>query len=130
MVQWVGFRQYSLPVRHSNRFEGKSTYSFKRLFQLAINSILAFSDKPLRLTVKIGFFITILSLFTIIVYLFMYLIGSIKVLGFTSLILSFWFLSGVIIFILGFLGLYIGKIFEKVKERPTFIVNEIINIDE
>lgn len=130
MVQWVGFRQYYLPVRHSKRFEGKSTYSFSNLFQLAINSILAFSDKPLRLTVKIGFFITILSLSTIIVYFFMYLTGSIKVLGFTSLILSFWFLSGVIIFILGFLGLYIGKIFEKVKERPTFIVNEIINIDE
>ena len=115
---------------HSERFEGKSTYNFRRLFQLAINAILAFSDKPLRLTVKIGFFITILSLLTIVVYFFMYLTGAIKVLGFTSLILSFWFLSGVIIFILGFLGLYIGKIFEKVKDRPTFIINEIINIDE
>lgn len=130
MVQWVGFKKYYLPVKHSKRFEGKSTYNFKRLFQLAINSMLAFSDKPLRLTVKVGFFITIISLLTIVVYFFMYLFGSIKVLGFTSLILSFWFLSGIIIFILGFLGLYIGKIFEKVKERPTFIVNEIINIDE
>ncbi len=130
MVQWVGFRQYHLPVKHAKRFEGKSTYNFKGLFQLAINSILAFSDKPLRLTVKIGFFTTILSLLTIIVYFFMYLSGSIQVLGFTSLILSSWFLSGVIIFILGFLGLYIGKIFEKVKDRPTFIVNEVINIDE
>jgi len=130
MVQWVGFRKYYLPVKHAKRFEGKSTYNFNRLFQLAINSILAFSDKPLRLTVKVGFFITTLSLLTIIVYSFMYLAGVIKVLGFTSLILSFWFLSGIIIFILGFLGLYIGKIFEKVKERPTFIVSEIINIDE
>ncbi len=130
MVQWVGFKKYYLPVKHSKRFEGESTYDFKRLLQLAMNSVLAFSDKPLRLTVKLGFFITTLSLVTIIVYFFMYLTGSIKVLGFTSLILSFWFLSGVIIFILGFLGLYIGKIFEKVKERPSFIVNEILNIEE
>jgi dolichol-phosphate mannosyltransferase len=58
----------------------------------------------------------------------MYLTGSIKVLGFTSLIISFWFLSGIIIFILGFVGLYIGKMFEKVKDRPNFIVQEEINI--
>lgn len=130
MVQWVGFKKYYLPVKHSKRFEGKSAYNFRRLFQLGTNSILAFSEKPLRLTVTVGFFITVLSLLAIIVYFFMYLTGEIKVLGFTSLILSLWFLSGIIIFILGFLGLYIGQIFEKVKERPTFIVNEIINIDE
>ena len=129
MVQWVGFKKYYLPVKHDRRFEGKSSYNFNDLFHLAINSTLAFSDKPLRLTVKIGFCITSLSLVAIIGYLSLYLIGYIKILGFTSLILSFWFLSGIIIFILGFLGLYIGKIFEKVKERPVFIVNEIMNID-
>lgn len=128
MVQWVGFRKYYLPVKHSERFEGKSSYNFKGLFKLALNSILAFSDKPLRLTVKLGFGITLISLLVMLVYFIMYLTGSIKVLGFTSLIISFWFLSGIIIFILGFVGLYIGKIFEKVKDRPNFIVQEEINI--
>ncbi len=128
MVQWVGFRKYYLLVKHSERFEGKSSYNFKGLFKLALNSILAFSDKPLRLTVKLGFGITLISLLVMLVYFIMYLTGSIKVLGFTSLIISFWFLSGIIIFILGFVGLYIGKMFEKVKDRPNFIVQEEINI--
>ena len=128
IIQWVGFRKYYLPVKHSERFEGKSSYNFKGLFKLALNSILAFSDKPLRLTVKLGFGITLISLLVMLVYFIMYLTGSIKVLGFTSLIISFWFLSGIIIFILGFVGLYIGKMFEKVKDRPNFIVQEEINI--
>ena len=128
MIQWVGFRKCYLPVKHSERFEGKSSYNFKGLFRLALNSIIAFSDKPLRLTVKTGFLITTLSLLVMAVYLVMYLTGHIEVLGFTSLILSFWFLSGIIIFILGFVGLYIGKTFEKVKDRPTFIIQEKVNV--
>lgn len=128
MVQWVGFKKYYLPVQHSNRYEGKSSYNFKGLFRLALNSILAFSDKPLRLTVKVGFFITIFSLFMSIVYLMMYFTGTIKILGYTSLILSIWVLAGIIIFILGFVGLYIGKVFEKVKDRPTFIVENKLNV--
>lgn len=127
MVQWVGFRKYYLPVKHSERFEGKSSYNFKGLFRLALNTIIAFSDKPLRLTVKLGFFITLVSFIVMFTYLIMYFTGSIKVLGFTTLIISFWLLSGIIIFILGFVGLYIGKMFEKVKDRPTFIVKETIN---
>lgn len=128
MVQWVGFRKYYLPVKHSERFEGKSSYNFKGLFKLALNSILAFSDKPLRLTVKLGFSIALISFIVMLIYFIMYLTGAIKVLGFTSLIISFWFLSGIIIFILGFVGLYIGKVFEKVKDRPNFIVKDEVNI--
>jgi len=128
MVQWVGFNKFYLKVKHSERFEGKSSYNFKGLFKLALNSILAFSDKPLRLTAKLGFGITLISLLVMLVYFIMYLNGSIKVLGFASLIISFWFLSGIIIFILGFVGLYIGKMFEKVKDRPNFIVKEEINV--
>lgn len=128
MVQWVGFRKYYLPVKHSERFEGKSSYNFKGLFKLALNSILAFSDKPLRLTVKLGFSIALISFIVMLIYFIMYLTGAIKVLGFTSLIISFWFLSGIIIFILGFVGLYIGKVFEKVKDRPDFIVKDEVNI--
>ncbi|MFV0390386.1 MAG: glycosyltransferase family 2 protein [Paludibacteraceae bacterium] len=128
MVQWVGFRKYYMPVQHAERFEGKTSYNFKGLLRLALNSILAFSDKPLRLTVKLGFGITLFSLLVMMVYLAMYIAGVTKVLGFTTLIISFWFLSGIIIFILGFVGLYVGKMFEKVKERPTFIVKEEVNL--
>lgn len=128
MVQWVGFRKFYLPVKHSERFEGKTSYNFRALAMLALNTILAFSDKPLRLTAKLGFFIATISFVTGIFYFIMYLTGHIHVLGFTSMILSVWFLSGIIMMILGMLGLYIGKVFEKVKERPTFIVSKTTNI--
>ena len=58
----------------------------------------------------------------------MYFLDKIAVIGYTSLILSIWFLSGMIIFLLGFMGLYIGKIFEKVKQRPIYIIKDEINI--
>jgi Glycosyltransferases involved in cell wall biogenesis len=128
MVQWVGFRKYYLPVQHSTRFEGKTTYNFISLCKLAINNILAFSDKPLRLTAKTGFTIATLSFITAIIYLGLYLAGKIEVLGFTTLILSIWFLAGIIIFILGILGLYVGKVFEKVKQRPSFIIRDKCNL--
>jgi polyisoprenyl-phosphate glycosyltransferase len=128
MVQWVGFRKFYLPVEHASRFEGKSTYNFKGLSRLAINTIMGFSDKPLRLTVKVGFFITLLSVLVAIVYLGLYLSGQIQVEGFTTLILSLWFLSGFIMFILGILGLYIGRMFEKVKERPVYLIQDKCNI--
>lgn len=128
MVQWVGFRKFYLPVEHASRFEGKSTYNYKGLFRLAMNTIMGFSDKPLRLTVKVGFFITILSVLVAIVYLGLYLSGRIQVEGFTTLILSLWFLSGFIMFILGILGLYIGRMFEKVKERPVYLIQDKCNI--
>lgn len=128
MVQWVGFRKYYLPVQHANRFEGKTTYNIKELRRLALNTIISFSDKPLRLTAKAGFTIALISFLIGIIYFVLYLTGYIEVLGFTTLILSTWFLSGIIMFILGVLGLYIGKVFEKVKQRPTFIVQNRCNL--
>jgi len=127
MVQWVGFNKYYLPVEHSIRYEGTSTYNFKSLFHLAINTAIAFSDKPLRLTVKIGFYITLFSFIISLVYFISYFTGHINVSGFTSLILSLWFLAGIIILILGILGLYLGKLFETVKKRPIYIIKDFIN---
>jgi dolichol-phosphate mannosyltransferase len=128
MAQWVGFRKFYLPVQHAERHDGKSSYNFKGLMKLAWNNIIAFSDKPLRLIVKIGFSISFVSSLMIIIYLIGYLKGSIQVLGFTTLILSFWFLSGAIIFILGIIGLYVGKTFENVKKRPVFVIREQKNV--
>jgi len=128
MVQWVGFRKYYLPVRHSERYEGKTSYNFKSLFHLALNNIIAFSDKPLRLTVKAGFYLASVSFLVGLIYIILHFVGVIKVAGFTSLFISIWFLAGIIISILGILGLYVGKMFEKVKERPSFIVQEKLNV--
>ncbi len=129
MVQWVGFKMAYLPVEHSTRAEGHSSYNFKRLFHLAMDTMIAFSDKPMRLMVKFGFVITNLSIIVGIVYLCRYFIHDIDVPGFTSLILSVWILSGIIISLIGVVGLYIGKMFDTTKNRPCFIVKEKQNFD-
>jgi len=128
MVQWVGFQKYYLPVQHANRYEGKTTYNFRRLTQLAINNIIAFSDKPLRLAIKIGFIISFFSFLLAIYNVIAHFTGIITVEGFTTTVFSIWFTGGIIITILGIVGLYVGKTFENVKNRPTFIVKDQINV--
>lgn len=130
MVQWVGFRQTAIPVEHAARQEGISNYSLRRLLTLALDNMIAFSDKPLRLTVVLGMLICLLSFGVAAFFLIRFLIGGIEVSGFTSLILSIWFLSGMIVFILGILGIYLGRSFDQVKNRPSFIVSKTENIDE
>lgn len=129
MIQWVGYKKTKVTVNHTERRSGKSSYSFSSLLQLAMNNIIAFSDKSLRLTVKIGFSITLLSLIFGMITLIRFLQNNIIVSGYTSLILSIWFLSGLIIAIIGIVGIYVGKVFEKVKDRPMFIVSEKINLE-
>ena len=127
MIHWVGFKTIAIEVYHSERLKGKTGYSFKKLMKLAIDIILSFSDKPLRLTIKLGILISLTSLLYAIYNLILYFKGLVIVPGWTSLIVSVWFLSGIVIFILGIVGLYVGKTFEKVKDRPVYIVNEKIN---
>lgn len=130
MVQWVGYSIAYLPVEHSARIEGKSSYNLKRLFHLAMDTMIAFSDKPMRLMVKLGFVVTSLSIIVGIFYLCRYLIHDIEVPGFTSLILSVWILSGIIISLLGVVGLYVGKMFDTIKNRPTYIIKNQLNINK
>jgi dolichol-phosphate mannosyltransferase len=126
MAAWVGFNKAMVNVQHDSRATEKSGYSFRKLLRLGINVILSFSDKPLRLTVKFGFIVTGLVVFFGLITLLRYLSGEVLVLGYTSLILSIWFLGGLIISILGIVGLYMGKVFDQTKNRPVFIVKETI----
>ncbi|NOR87169.1 MAG: glycosyltransferase [Bacteroidales bacterium] len=127
MVKWVGFKTTKVNVQHDVRYEGKSTYNFKRLMNLALDIILAYSDKPIRLLIKSGFFISFIAVVMAFIYLFKWIKGEVIVIGYTSLIISIWLLSGIIISTLGVVGLYVGKIFEGVKKRPIYVINKIIN---
>lgn len=129
MVQWVGFKKEFLKVKHAARFEGTSSYNWNKLFKLAFDNILAFSNKPLQLTIRLGLTISVFSIVFGIYYLYSFFTGRIKVIGFASLIISISFFSGIIIFILGILGLYIGKLFDKIKERPNYIIDEIADYE-
>lgn len=127
MVKWVGFKSSKIDVDHAPRVEGKSTYNFKRMMNLALDIILAYSDKPLRLVLKFGVLISIVSLLMSIYNIIKWFLGDISVLGYSSLIISIWFLSGCLLITLGIVGLYLGKTFEQVKNRPIYIIEKKVN---
>ena len=124
----LGFKKTTLDVKHSERFEGETSYSLAKLLHLATDVTLSNSNKPLKLTVKLGFIISFLSFLLAIYNIVAHLTGIITVEGFTTTIFSIWFVGGLILFVLGIVGLYIGRIFDQVKERQLFIVREKINI--
>jgi dolichol-phosphate mannosyltransferase len=124
MVKWVGFRQTAIPIEHAQRIEGSSSYNYKRLVNLALDIILAYSDKPIRLMIKFGLIISFASFVMGFVFLIRFLTGEVTIQGFTSLIISIWFFSGLILIMLGVVGLYVGKTFEGVKKRPIFIIEK------
>jgi glycosyltransferase involved in cell wall biosynthesis len=123
MVRWVGFRTGTVDVVHAERAEGSSSYNFRSLINLALDIILAYSDKPLRLTVKMGLLVSASAFLMVLLIFFRFLTGGIVVLGYTSLIISIWFFSGLLLSVLGMVGLYLGKTFEQVKSRPIYVVD-------
>jgi len=127
MIKWVGFNSTKLDVQHDSRLEGETSYNFKKLTNLALDIILAYSDKPIRLLIKFGIIVTSASFLIAIYYAFRWISGEITIMGYTSLIISIWLLSGIIISTLGIIGLYVGKTFEGVKKRPIYIIKKIIN---
>ena len=126
-INWVGFLKYDLNVIHRQRITKKSSYTYKKLLKLAFNNILLFSDKPLRLTIKLGFIISLVSFTLGFVYTIMGVLNIFNVSGFASIIITLFFSTGIIIFVIGIVGLYIAKIFETSKNRPLYIIEESIN---
>ncbi|NOU00665.1 MAG: glycosyltransferase family 2 protein [Gallionella sp.] len=122
LVQWLGFPTASIEVEHAERFEGNSTYTFAKLWKLATETIIANSDKPLRIGVRFGFVMAALSFsYGIYILLRAWLYGS-PIPGWNSLIVSLYFIGGIIIAMLGIVGIYLGKTFDESKKRPLYIV--------
>jgi polyisoprenyl-phosphate glycosyltransferase len=121
----VGFKTFKIEVEHSPRESGKSSYSFQARLRLAFDTILNFSDKPLKIILKTG---VIISFFSFIWILFLiqrkYFEGQ-EVQGLKYLALLMSFFSGLILTALGIVGLYVARTFESVKGRPTYIIDEI-----
>ncbi len=123
MVEWLGFPAASIEVEHGSRYAGESTYTLARLIRLASDTIIAYSDKPLRMSVKLGFGIAGLSFIAGVALLVYASFHDIPIMGWSSLIISLYFLGGIIIANLGIIGIYLGKTFDETKRRPLYIIN-------
>jgi dolichol-phosphate mannosyltransferase len=126
-LQAVGFKKAYLNVEHDKRFEGKSSYTFSKLFDFAIQSIISQSNKPLRISIRFGFILAFLSLVYGGVILYRYIFNEISVPGWATLAFLMCFLGGLGFANLGIIGLYIGKVFDEIKERPLYCIHKSLN---
>lgn len=125
-IKWMGFKSTAIDVDHSERASGKSSYTLRKQLRLASEIITTQSNKPLVLSIKIGFAVALAAFLYAWLIVFRYFVYGISVTGWASLIVSIYFVGGIIMAQLGILGLYIGYVFDQTKGRPIFIVREVV----
>jgi dolichol-phosphate mannosyltransferase len=126
MRSWVGYRQIGIPVERAERHSGKSKYSMMRLMKLATDGIFAFSIVPIRAAALLGAFVMLLSLLYVCFALYAKLFLHESPQGFTALLVAVTFLSGIVLFFLGIIGEYVGRIYEETKARPQYVIGRIV----
>lgn len=126
-VQWLGFSTAYVDVQHDIRHEGESTYTFRKLLSLAIEVSTSYSNKPLKLSIGLGIAISFIAAVASIWIAIRAFYWGIPVPGWASLMISIWFLGGVIITNLGIIGFYIGKTYDETRKRPTYVISRRVN---
>jgi len=122
MRSWVGFRQMGISVERAERHSGNSKYSISRLMKLAMDGIFAFSIVLIRAAALLGALAMLVSLIYAVYALYIRLFSQRSPQGFTGLLVTVIFLSGMILFFLGMIGEYVGRIYEETKGRPQYII--------
>jgi len=122
MRSWVGFKQIALDVERAGRHSGKSKYSLMRLLRLATDGIFAFSIVPIRVAVLFGASAIFLSAIYVLYALYAKIFLQKSPQGFTALLITIIFMSGIIMFFLGVIGEYVGRIYEETKARPHYVI--------
>lgn len=130
IVDWLGFERASIEAEHGERFAGQPGYNLRKRCKLASEIILAHSDRPLHFSVFFGLAISVLSgvtgIYMVVRSLFF---RQYSVEGWTSLMVSMFFMSGIILLVLGIVGIYIGKIFNEIKRRPLYVIDDRIGFE-
>jgi len=121
---WVGFNQIGVPLDRDARYSGEAKYTFGKLMNLALSGLISFSVVPLRVATGIGTFVSVCSLVSILLVLYLKIFTHLSLPGFAATASILLFLGGVQLLTVGILGEYIGRIFEEVKQRPLFIISE------
>lgn len=125
LTAWVGFKQFGLKYERDIRFAGKTNYNFFKLMRFAVNGITSFSEKPLLISGYLGLAATFLAfLFLIAMIVVKIVLPQNTIIGWTSTITVIVFFGGLQLISLGIIGVYVGKIYLQVKERPLYIIDE------
>lgn len=130
LFTWIGFRQTGVDYVARKRTGGYSKYSLSKMMQLATAGILSFSTKPLQIGIFVGVLFSFLSFIMIIWTVVEFFINKSIPSGWTTLVVLLLMFSGIQLIVLGIIGAYIGGIYEEVKDRPRYIIDEEISCDE
>lgn len=125
MMPLIGYQTDSVYYDRKERVAGESKYPLKKMLALAFNGISSFSIKPISFILGLGVFVILISFIALVYALISYITGHV-VAGWTSLIISIWFLGGLQLLAIGLVGQYIGKIYMEVKHRPRYNIEKIL----
>ncbi|MDR3374144.1 MAG: glycosyltransferase family 2 protein [Ancalomicrobiaceae bacterium] len=130
MFGWMGFRQAAVPFHRAARAAGETKYPFWKMLRLAANGVVGFSDFPLRLALWLGSLISLVAVLFGVFVLVLAIISTDLVHGWASTVVIVSFLSGINLFMLGVVGIYVGRIHTEVKRRPLYVVGRKIGFHE
>lgn len=122
LTSWMGFKQIGIDFKANERVSGQSSYNLKKMFTFAFTGITAFSVKPLYLAAYLGFLFSAVSVIGYGGYVLHSFIAGTEISGWASLIMTIVFFGGLQLIIMGIMGIYLGKIFKQVKDRPNYII--------
>ncbi len=122
LSNWMGFKQTGINFTAGERASGESSYNLKRMMKFAFTGITAFSVKPLYMAAYLGFVFSAFAILGYGIYVVHAFLAKTEISGWASLIMTVVFFGGVQLIILGIIGIYLGKIFKQVKERPNYII--------
>ena len=122
LSNWMGFRQTGIHFTAGERAFGESSYNLQKMMRFAFTGITAFSVKPLYLAAYLGFIFSAIAVLGYGIYVIHSFVSGTEISGWASLIMTVVFFGGIQLIILGIIGIYLGKIFKQVKERPNYII--------
>ena len=125
MFSWVGFEQIGVPFESPQRPAGTSKYTRTRMFRLAVDAVISFSDRPLRLGLNVGFIVSIASILFGVSALISRLAGVFVVPGWTSIMVLVGIVGGIQLIVLGVIGEYVARTFDEAKRRPLYVVSRM-----
>lgn len=124
---WVGYSTCFIPYNAAQRVAGKSKWNFRKLMNYAIDGIIGYSSKPLRISIFLGGFTAFAAIIYLIVVVLEKLIVGIDISGYATIIVLILFLGSTQLFCIGIIGEYVGKIFEQSKQRPVYLAKEVLD---
>ena len=125
IVPMIGYRTATVEYERGERFAGESKYPLKKMLSFAMEGITSLSVKPIRMITGLGFLVFLVSIAMLIYSIVRWAMGE-TILGWASLICSVWAIGGLILLSLGVIGEYIGKVYLETKERPRFLIREVL----